>query len=109
MNQADGYVQDIAYAGIIDTTPTISAFVVGHKIKPKTAKVKEVRDSEDDKNVIGTVRATTYSTLIDTAQRRLFRLRGSLENRFSGFDQHSEIEEILGEGYQTSLIDRNAS
>lgn len=109
MNQADGYVQDIAYAGIIDTTPTICAFVVGHKIKPKTAKVKEVRDSEDDKNVIGTVRATTYSTLIDTAQRRLFRLRGSLENRFGGFDQYSEIEEILGEGYQTSLIDRNAS
>ena len=67
------------------------------------------RDSEDDKNVIGTVRATTYSTLIDTAQRRLFRLRGSLENRFGGFDQYSEIEEILGEGYQTSLIDRNAS
>ncbi|WP_375752893.1 ATP-binding protein [Vibrio sp. HN007] len=106
VNQADGYVQDIAYSGIIDVTPKINAFVVGHEIQAKTAKVKEVRDSEDDKTVIGTVRAVTFSVLIDTAQKRLFGLRNRLNERYDALDDDLALFEVLGEEQLTLQAQR---
>jgi len=95
VNQADGYVQDIAFSGLMDVVPKINAFVVGHQIKPKTAKVKEVKDSEDDKTIIGTVKAVTFSTLIDTAERRLFKLRDRLHERYEDFDKDLALYDVL--------------
>jgi len=95
VNQADGYVQDIAFSGLMDVVPKINAFVVGHQIKPKTAKVKEVKDSENDKTVIGTVKAVTFTTLIDTAERRLFKLRDRLHERYEDFDKDLELLNVL--------------
>jgi signal transduction histidine kinase len=108
VNQADGYVQDIAYSNLMDTTPHVSAFVVGHEIKPKTAKLKEVKDSEDEKTVLGTVRAVTYSTLIDTAEHRLFKLRSRLSERYEEQDRDELLDEVLGND-QMELIDAKAS
>lgn len=108
VNQADGYVQDIAYSNLMDTTPHVSAFVVGHEIKPKTAKLKEVKDSEDEKTVLGTVRAVTYSTLIDTAEHRLFKLRSRLSERYEEQDRDELLDEVLGND-QLELIKAKAS
>ncbi|MBE8233182.1 MAG: hypothetical protein HAW67_05545 [Endozoicomonadaceae bacterium] len=108
INQADGYVQDIAYSNLMDTTPHVSAFVVGHEIKPKTAKLKEVKDSEDEKTVLGTVRAVTFSTLIDTAEHRLFKLRSRLSERYESIDRDELLDEVLGND-QMELIDAKAS
>jgi hypothetical protein len=108
VNQADCYVQDIAYSNLMDTTPHVSAFVVGHEIKPKTAKLKEVKDSEDEKTVLGTVRAVTFSTLIDTAEHRLFKLRSRLSERYESKDRDELLDEVLGND-QMELIDAKAS
>lgn len=108
VNQADGYVQDIAYSSLMDTTPCVTAFVVGHEIKPKTAKLKEVKDSEDEKTILGTVRAVTYSTLIDTAEHRLFKLRKRLNKRYESIDRNELLDEVLGTE-QLELIDSKAS
>ena len=108
VNQADGYVQDIAYSSLKDTTPSGTAFVVGHEIKPKTAKLKEVKDSEDEKTILGTVRAVTYSTLIDTAEHRLFKLRKRLNERYESIDRNELLDEVLGTE-QLELIDAKAS
>lgn len=95
MNQADGYVQDIAFSELMDVVPRINAFVVGHKVKTKTAKVKEVKDSDDDKVVIGTVKAVTFTTLIDTAKKRLFKLRDRLQERYNDFDEDLALYDVL--------------
>lgn len=79
MNQADGYVQDIAYSDFLRSIPYVNAFVVGESVKPKTATDKEIKDSDDQSKRIGRIRAITFSTLIDAADRRLFRLREKLE------------------------------
>lgn len=79
MNQADGYVQDIAYSDFLRSIPYVNAFVVGESVKPKTATDKEIKDSDDQSKRIGRIRAITFSTLIDAADRRLFRLREKLQ------------------------------
>jgi len=108
VNQADGYVQDIAYSNLIDTTPHVNAFVVGHEIKPKTAKLKEVKDSDDEKTVLGVVKAITFSTLIDTAEHRLFNLRDRLKDRYETKDSDELLDEVLS-NEQLELIDNVAS
>lgn len=102
MNQADGYVQDIAFSGLGDISPKISAFVVGHEIEPKTAKIKQVHDSDDNKTLIGTIKAVTFSTLIDTAERRLFKLREVLNERYDGLDRDEMFADIM-EGEQIAM------
>ncbi|MBU2708644.1 hypothetical protein KCM76_21810 [Zooshikella marina] len=79
MNQAYGYVQDIAYSDFLRSIPYVNAFVVGESVKPKTATDKEIKDSDDQNKRIGRIRAITFSTLIDAADRRLFRLREKLQ------------------------------
>ena len=95
VNQADGYVQDIAYSDILGSSPYVNAFVVGESIKPKTAKDKEISDSEDNSKKIGKVRAVTFSSLIDTADRRLFRLREKLNTRYNAMDTSLLKQETL--------------
>ncbi len=102
MNQADGYVQDIAFSGLGDISPKISAFVVGHEIEPKTARLKEVYDADDNKTLVGTVRAVTFSTLIDTAERRLFKLKDMLNERYEGLDRNEMFVEVM-EGDQITM------
>lgn len=81
INQADGYVQDIAASGALSGTPYICAWVVGQKVAAGVAKDKTLRNESRD---YGRVRATTFGTLVDTANRRLLRLRDVLATRYSG-------------------------
>ncbi len=57
VNQADGYVQDIAASGALSGTPYICAWVVGQKVAAGVAKDKTLRNESRD---YGRVRATTF-------------------------------------------------
>ena len=79
VNQADGYVQDIASSGALSGTPYICAWVVGKKVANGVGTDKKVGDSNRE---YGRVRATTFGTLVDTANRRLLKLRDVLAIRY---------------------------
>ncbi len=79
-NQAQGYIEDLARSTILGGNCRIIGFVVGDSIADNLASVSEVKD---DKNVVlGTLYTTTYSQLVDTAERRMFGLRKVLADRY---------------------------
>lgn len=86
VNQADGYVQDIAASGAMSGSPFICAWVVGQKI---AAGVE--RDKQLGNPAYGRVRAATFGSLVDTANARLLKLRTVLADRYGG----SSTDELL--------------
>ena len=86
VNQADGYVQDIAASGAMSGSPFICAWVVGQKI---AAGVE--RDKQLGNPAYGRVRAVTFGLLVDTANARLLKLRTVLADRYGG----SSTDELL--------------
>jgi len=102
INQADGYVQDIAYSEFLGSRPYVSAFVVGEKILPKTAPNKNICDADDQSMLLGKVTAITFAELITTAEKRLFKLREKL-------DHYANIEddELLNSVFSTLSIQPN--
>lgn len=86
INQADGYVQDIAASGAFSGAPFICAWVVGQKI---AAGVE--RDKQLGNPAYGRIRAVTFGSLVDTANARLLKLRTVLADRYGG----SSTDELL--------------
>jgi len=76
VNQADGYVQDIYKSGAMSGSPYVCAWVVGQKIGADVERDKRLGAPE-----YGRVRAATFSSLVDTANARLLKLRGVLADR----------------------------
>ncbi len=87
INQAGGYVQDIAYSDLIGSKPFVNAFVVGEKIEPKTEPGQKIGDC-------GNVTAVTFSVLISTAEKRLFKLREKL-NRYADIEDDDLLKSVL--------------
>ncbi|WP_238347444.1 MULTISPECIES: hypothetical protein [Pseudomonas] len=79
VNQADGYVQDIACSGYVNGSPFITAWVIGQSMATGVGTSKTVGD---EPRKYGQVRATTYGALVSTANLRLMRLRKTLEDRY---------------------------
>lgn len=100
VTQADGYVQDIAASGAISGAPYVTAWVVGQSIAAGVAKDKKVGDGGRD---YGRVRATTFGALIDTANRRMMKLRDTLSARYSEMSTDTLIERVLGQPDQGRL------
>jgi hypothetical protein len=100
VNQADGYVQDIASSGAMSGTPFISAWVVGQKVAAGVAREKEVGDGT---RKFGRVRAATFGALVDTANARLLKLRGGLENRYREVSTNSLLKRVFSTPRQTGL------
>ena len=100
VSQADGYVQDIAASGAITGAPFVSAWVVGQSIAAGVAKDKKVGDGDRD---FGRVRATTFGALVDTANRRMMKLRDTLSARYSAIPTDSLIERVLDQPAQVEL------
>ena len=92
VNQADGYVQDIAVSGAIAGAPYICAWVVGQTVAAGVAKDKKVGD---DKREFGRVRATTFGALVDTANLRLMKLRDRLAQRYDDMPTDSLLERVF--------------
>jgi len=92
VNQADGYVQDIAGSGYVDGKIFITAWVVGQSIARGVSTSKKVGDGGGD---YGQVKATTYGNLVSTANLRLMRLRKALEDRYSTVKTDDLLAKVL--------------
>lgn len=101
VNQADGYVQDIANSGSISGSPYICAWVVGQKIAAGVAKDKIIKN--DAGGDYGRVRATTFGALIDTANRRLLKLRDVLAERYGNIPTDSLLDRVFARPSQGEI------
>ena len=100
VNQADGYVQDIASSGAMSGHPFISAWVVGQKIAAGVAREKVVGDGGRD---YGRIRAATFCNLVDTANARLLKLRDALSDRYGGSSTDDLLSRVLSQPAQDKL------
>lgn len=100
VNQADGYVQDIAGSGYVNGTPFITAWVVGQSIAAGVGTTKTVGD---ESRKYGQVRATTYGALVSTANLRLMRLRKTLEDRYDNLKTDTLLAKVLSTQDQGTL------
>ena len=100
VNQADGYVQDIVASGAISGTPYICAWVVGQKVAAGVAKDKTLRNESRD---YGRVRATTFGTLVDTANRRLLKLRDILATRYGSVSTDALLNRVFSQPDQGNI------
>jgi hypothetical protein len=98
VNQADGYVQDIASSGAISGTPFICAWVVGQKIAAGVERDKRLGYPE-----YGRVRAATFGSLVDTANARLLKLRNALAGRYSGTSTDDLLNRVFSQAAQPGL------
>jgi hypothetical protein len=102
VNQADGYVQDIASSGAMSGEPFISAWVVGQKVAAGVAREKDVGDNG---RKYGRVRAATFGTLVDTANARLLKLRNVLADRYSATPTDELLNRVFTQPSQESFSD----
>lgn len=79
-NQAQGYVEDFMNCGSLIATPYIEAFVVGESFSEKVQPISTVKNEYNVE--MGKIRISTFSQLVDTAERRLFGLREKLSDRY---------------------------
>lgn len=98
INQADGYVQDIAASGALSGSPFICAWVVGQKI---AAGVE--RDKQLGNPAYGRIRAATFGSLVDTANARLLKLRTVLADRYGGSSTDALLNRVLSQPNQDPL------
>lgn len=90
IGQAEGYVQDLQHAGL-DGTPYFRTFVVGHEVGQKVEPVRRLGDPESAR-----VQVVTYSQLVRTARRRLFRLREELAERYDALETDDLLRRTEG-------------
>lgn len=98
INQADGYVQDIAASGALSGTPFICAWVVGQKIA-----VGVERDKQLGNPAYGRIRAATFGSLVDTANARLLKLRTVLADRYGGSSTDELLNRVFSQPSQGGL------
>lgn len=90
-NQAQGYIEDLAKSTVLGGSCRVIGFVVGDSIADNLANVSKVEDSNVE---LGTLYTTTYSQLVDTAERRMFNLRQILADRYDdvpGMELYNEV------------------
>lgn len=90
VTQADNYVQDIKLSGAMSGTPYICAWVVGQKIAAAVEKDKKLGNPE-----YGRVRAATFDSLVDTANKRLLKLRTVLADRYGDASTDSLLTRVF--------------
>src|SRR6185436_14352316 len=100
INQAEGYVEDIVASGAISGTPFLSAWVVGQTLAQGAGGDKVL---QKDNVPYGRIRATTYGTLVDTANRRLFKLREVLSARYASVPTDQLVARVLSTPEQGQL------
>lgn len=84
--QVEYYVRQIRKSGVLHNAATIDAFVVGAKLGDiDTEKV----------TTSGKIHAVTYGHLVETASRKLFRLRDRLREHYAELGQESIVEKAL--------------
>lgn len=90
INQADGYVQDIAMSAARSQQTFIDAWVVGQKIDDKAEREKKIGNP-----TYGRIRAVTFSQLVDTANARMMRLRTALDARYGKMSNDKLLDKVF--------------
>lgn len=98
VHQAEEYIQDLRNCQLLDGSPQITAFVVGHKIDPRLPTIVRVGDPE-----YARIHPVSFGQLVRTAEARLFGLSKNLEQHFRNSDAAKLIDGILG-GVPPSLF-----
>jgi len=100
LNQAEGYVEDLAASGVIYGNPRINAYVVGKDLDRSLSRsnVRTIGEPE-----YGRVEACTFGQLIHTAERRLFRLRDNLKSRYENIPALDLVNQVLSEPMQIPM------
>lgn len=98
MNQADGYVQDVAKSGAMSGRPFICAWVVGQQVAAGVEKDKRLGDPP-----YGRIRATTFGSLVDTANARLLKLRTVLADRYGASPTDELLNRVFSRPTQSGL------
>ena len=81
LNQAEEYIDAIKNSGCIAGHYYIYSFVIGDMIDVKASMEKALKSS--DSIEYATIKGVCYSTLTQTASKRLFKLKERLDSRYS--------------------------
>lgn len=94
INQIEYYVRQIRKSAVLHSSATIDAYVVGAKLG----------DIDPEKTTSsGRIHAVTYGQLVETASKKLFRLRGRLREHYDAMGQESIVEQALKESKQIKI------
>ncbi len=91
-------MDDLLSSGLIDGSPRVRAFVIGHRANEKMQTVRTIGDPER-----GRVCVTTYNQLVRTAHKRLFKLRDQLAGRYEELSTPDLLAKVLREPLQMPL------
>lgn len=91
VQQAQQYIQDLLNCGLLDGTPHITAFVVGHRVDSKLERVTRIGDPE-----VARIHPISFDQLVRTAEMRLFGLSKTLESHFKKTDASVLLDQLLG-------------
>lgn len=100
LHQATDYVEDFLRSGLLDGKPSFRVFVVGHRISDKLEPIRNVGER-------ARIQVATYSQLVRSAQKRLFRLRERLTSRYEEVTGDALLTRILAEPQQLALAPRS--
>mgnify|MGYP000889111743 CR=1 FL=1 len=81
-DQLQGYLEDLLKAGVIGGTPYISGYLVGKTIEQGGLSGARITHPNDGNRDVGKIIITTFAQLVDTAEKRLFKLRDALRDRY---------------------------
>lgn len=95
MGQATDYVDAISHTNQISSNPQITAYVVGDKISNNIS-----HDSSVGQNKIF---ACTYLDLVNTAKKRLFKLKETLNDRYEQMPTENIVQKVLKEPKQVEI------
>jgi hypothetical protein len=84
LSQAEEYIDAIRNSGCITGHFFTNSFVIGSRIDTAVSLEKTLRSNDVDH---ATVKGVCYSTLTQTATKRLFRLKERLEDRYAAVSQ----------------------
>lgn len=94
VSQVEYYVRQIRKSAVLHSSATIDAYVVG-------AKLGDIDPEKETTS--GRIHAVTYGQLVDTASRKLFRLRDRLKEHYDALGQESIVEQALKETKQLKI------
>ena len=96
VHQTTDYVEDLLKSGLIDGSPTFRAFVIGHSVSAKIELTRKVGDR-------ATVHVVSYGQVVRLANKRLFRLRERLSDKYADASSSALLDRILSEPLQLTI------
>jgi Histidine kinase-, DNA gyrase B-, and HSP90-like ATPase len=96
-DQLYGYAEDLLGSGVVGGSPYIHAYLVGMSIEKGGLSGNKIMDQNDRNWERGKIVITSFSQLVDTAEKRLFRLRDSLKDRYDDIPGMDLFQRTQGE------------